>query len=105
MNTYVEAIRSRLATPRERHEAASHLFERVRMDIPARALDVKPRPWAAPYFEAARTYVQAEGLFTPDRSRTMSGPSVWYEPAEVIVRRHVSEVYVPAPGERIRGAS
>jgi len=93
------------ASPRERHEAATHLFERVRMDIPARALDVKPRPWAAPYFEAARTYVQAEGLFTPDRSRTMSGPSVWYEPAEVIVRRHVSEVYVPAPGERIRGAS
>ena len=93
------------ATPRERHEAASHLFERVRMDIPARAIDVKPRGWAAPFFEAARDYVRSEGLITPDRTRTPNRPSGWYVPAEVIARRHVSEVYVPAPGERIRGAS
>ena len=93
------------ATPRERHDAARHLFESVRMDIPARAIDVKPRGWAAPFFEAARDYVRSEGLITPDRTRTPNRPSGWYVPAEVIARRHVSEVYVPAPGERIRGAS
>lgn len=32
------------------------------------------------------------------------GSPVW-PPAGVIVRRHVSGVYVPARGERIRGAS
>ena len=33
------------------------------------------------------------------------GDEAPYEPGEVIVRRHVSGVYVPARGERIRGAS
>ena len=53
------------ATPRERHEALGHLFERVRLDVVAHALEVQPREWAAPYFEAARDYVRVEGGFTP----------------------------------------
>lgn len=74
------------ATPRERHEALGHLFERVWLDVVAHALEVQPREWAAPYFEAARDYVRVEGGFTPDRTRTGHGPSAWFAPWELQVR-------------------
>ena len=74
------------ATPRERHEALGHLFERVRLDVVAHALEVQPREWAAPYLEAARDYVRVEGGFTPGRTQTGHGPSAWFAPWELQVR-------------------